>query len=110
MTSVRRAHELDGVDAHRQPERVPPGGAADQDDHGGVGDQGGQVRVQGLDVADPGMRHDDRVETVVMTLRHSSRLTASFAQASPGPRSAPPRPAVAAGAAGAAGWPAPRAG
>ena len=59
---VRGAHELDdGVDPHRHPERVPPGGPADQDDHGGVGDQGGQVRIQGLDVADPGMRHDDRV-------------------------------------------------
>ena len=59
------SHVHDRVHADRHPQRVPPGRPADEADHGGVGDQARQGRVQGGDVAGHLARaragHGDRV-------------------------------------------------
>jgi len=58
---VQRRQLHDRIHADRQPQRIPPGRPPGQPDHGGVGDQASQVGVKGVDVADTGARHDDRV-------------------------------------------------
>ena len=58
---VQRSHVHDRVHGDRRPQGVPPVRQADQADHGGVGDQARQVRIERRGVARARTGHDDRV-------------------------------------------------
>ena len=58
---MQRSHVHDRVHGDRRPQGVPPVRPAHQADHGGVGDQARQVRVERRGVAGARMGHDDRV-------------------------------------------------
>ncbi len=58
---MQRSHVHDRIHGDRRPQGVPPVRPTHQANHGGVGDQARQVRVERRGVAGARMGHDDRV-------------------------------------------------
>ena len=58
---VQRSHVHDRIHGDRRPQGIPPVRPASQANHGGVGDQARQVRIERRGVARARTGHDDRV-------------------------------------------------